>query len=978
MATAGSRSSSVSDYEVECVPLEGDADWVVHKFGGTSVANAECMLNVMSIIEQNLNQPQRQLAIVVSAMGGRPKVTDMLLDSVAAAAGHDKDGANALLRGIYDKHVDCLNGLDAYIGADVHADLARAIESDLDDIRNLLRAVEVMRCASPQIAELVSGYGETWSSRVLAALLKAAGHDFEYVDARDVLLLEATEHASECGAVNWPASSARLAARIAARPSQLVITGYIASTLDGAPTTLKRDGSDYSASIFGKLLRASAVHIWTDVDGVLSADPRRVPEAFSLEEVTYEEAMELAYFGAKVLHPKTMTPAVEAGIPLYIRNTFNPGGRGTRIGHSCRRESLMAGFTTVDNVAVLNVTGRGMLGVPGMLSKAAQALHRANISVRLIAQASSEQSIALAIDMHASDVAVRALQEAFGTELRQGTVAAISALAPCAIIAAVSRSLNADAPGRFYDALGRAGILLVAAAQGCDERNISAVVHERDARRALRCVHSAFLSHQTVAVALVGAGYVGATLLEAIRDAKNMLLARFNVKIKVCAIMNSDHMVLADVEHDDGAIDVDNWRETLRTSTQRSSFTGFVDHLDKYRAWVPNLVVVDSSYSKACAEQHAHWLKRQFHVINANTRALAGSLKLFESILQARDTAGRCLYCSEACVGGGVPIIDTLRNLVHGGDTVRLVECVISASLSFIFSKISPASAARDPDGPGGSTRVRFSEAVRQAWVAGLLENEPCLDLSGQDAATKLLALGRELGLALEPRHIMSKPLPGLAELLRDGTDDAHVGKFRSHYKSWRKGIVDSSMDHFSDHEEVEAIAAPDDSQNLFGWPFVEAYDSLSLEEDFTVRVDAEAPGSAGKALPMSDAMVRAIDDAVEELVVAAHKRGKVVRHVGRIDVTTGEVGARLEELEPGHAFGQLSGPELCVRFFTERYATTPLTVQGPLFAAGTASGLFAEVLRIVRHCSGHDRPNYSRLRRTRSMSKLEDVVDML
>ncbi|KAJ8600826.1 hypothetical protein CTAYLR_006404 [Chrysophaeum taylorii] len=1021
--------------------------WRVHKFGGTSVANAECLMNVKSIIEDHLLRADLSLAVVVSAMGGKPKVTDMLLDVVSAAAAHESEKMGALLGQIRKKHFDALEGLEL-LPVEVREQIRRQIERDLEDVGNLLRAVGVMRASTPQIAELVSGFGETWSARILTALLVAAGHEFAYVDARDVLSVECGDaRGDRCGAVVWSDSQRKLDALVSrhggcsssGRPLQLVITGYIASTVDGAPTTLKRDGSDYSASIFGKLLSAAEVHIWTDVDGVLSADPRRVPEAFSLEEVTYEEAMELAYFGAKVLHPKTMTPCVEANIPLYIRNTFNPTGRGTRIGSSkeLARKSMMAGFTTVDDVAVINVCGTGMLGVPGVVFTAAGALRNAQVSVRLIAQSSSEMSIALAIDAKRADEAKKALDEAYDRQLRSGEIAAVEIVKPCAIIAAVAQSLTTDAPGRFYDSLGRCGIPLVASAQGCDERNLSAVVHARDARRALRAVHSAFLGHNVVALALIGAGFNGGHLLDAIAEAERMLLARFNVKLRVCALVNADVMVLAEpdetqtttttttttTEGGEGDIDLTNWRSRLKTATTESDFDALVAHLERYRAWVPNLVVVDTSYSLAVAEQHSTWLRHQFHVINANTRALAGPLDLFEQILKARDAAGPICYLSEACVGGGLPVIDTLRNLVLGGDTVRHVECVISASMSFIFSLVSTAALATAKNGhaptknghafsKNGHGRplndddadppkpVRFRDAVKRAWVMGLLENEPFLDISGQDAATKLLALGRELGLALEPQHIRSEPVDGLREILAaENTDpqQPNVESFRQQYLSWRRGLRslgdcdvcgdEDAAEHWlppETHERAVAIAggeiasAPSPSSErvskpprgqharLFGWSAVESYDARSLDEGYS-RAEA-----SGRVLPISEKTLDAIDEAVHARVEAAHANGKVLRYVGRIDVATGDVEVKLEDVDPSHAFAQLSGPELCVRFFTERYRAIPLTVNGPLFAAGMASGVFSELLRVVRHCSGHDRPYHLQLRRTRSMSRLE------
>ena len=1084
----------------------------MHKFGGTSVASAECFVGVKKIIEENLMSPRVNLAVVVSAMGGKPKVTDLLLNAVAAAAQQDDVAMSSLLTEVKKKHLVALDELET-LDSETRKSIGAQIERDLVDVENLLRAVKVMQSATPQIAELVSGFGETWSARVLTALLRASGHDFVYVDARDVLRVEGGCPHDRCGAVEWdeskahlnqlldklrqerlligpstssstpslllgeasnllppgpPASPKRRAARNGSPKhrrheggAQLVITGYIASTVDGAPTTLKRDGSDYSASIFGKLLNATEVHIWTDVDGVLSADPRRVPEAFSLDEVTYEEAMELAYFGAKVLHPKTMTPAVEANIPLFIRNTFNPRGRGTRIGKASelRRKTMMAGFTTVDDVAVINVCGTGMLGVPGVVFAAAGALKTAEISVRLIAQASSEMSIALAVDNARADEAKELLTAAYEKELRSGEIAAVDVVRPCSIIAAVAQTLSNDAPGRFYDALGRCGIPLVCAAQGCDERNLSAVVHQKDARRALRAVHSAFLSHNVVALALVGVGFVGGHLLDAIAEAERMLMARFNVRLRVCALVNADVMALAEPDETlmtslggEPDIDLADWRTRLTNATLKSDFEGLIGHLLRYRSWVPDIVVVDASYSLAVAEQHATWLKHQFHVVNANTRALAGPLDLFEQILLARDAAGAVCYFSESCVGGGLPVIDTLRNLVLGGDTVRHVECVISASMSFIFSLLSPAwaaagNSARDDDDEPRVPPPSFKDAVKTAWIMGLLENEPFLDLSGQDAATKLLALGRELGLALEPQHILAEAVDGLNTLLTDTTrkpTSIHARNFRRQYLLWRcgsrasfemggtddeiplppgpnelsqkslkvvaetysadKGALplmmssSSSSDLFGSwdtpesHERamnlvggnVEASApaptingktrvprgdANNGTPRLFGWSAVESYDAKSLETGYS-RSEEES----GRPMPIDPQVLDAIDKAMTKRIRQAHANGKVLRHVGRIDVATGDVAVRLEEVSPNHAFAQLTGPELCVRFFTERYRAIPLTVNGPLFAAGMASGVFSELLRVVRHCSGHDRPYHLQLRRTRSMSRIANL----
>ncbi len=445
-----------------------DKCWDVHKFGGTSVANADCFLKVASIVEEQLGINDNDtsgeggihsldasaystisnLAIVVSAMGGKPKVTDLLLNSVTAAAKRDEEKISSYLDLILEKHFTCLEilGIES-------EQLKKNISKDISDIRDILKTVSLMKWQATRISELVSGYGETWSAQILTALLSHRSmqrvqgqthggkvHCFRYLDARRVITID--EEAIKHGAVCWDISKGKLeevyetelaetlggnygTATDDNKLMHFVITGYVASNTDGVATTLQRDGSDFSAAIMGRLLESSTITIWTDVDGVLSADPRRVPDSYILPEVSYNEAMELAYFGAKVIHPKTMQPAIsfEPQIPIYIRNTFNSSFRGSRIFTSSTthtdRDRCICGFSSIEKMAIVNVEGSGMVGVKGVARRLFGTLESIGVNVVLISQASSEHSITFATSMAQAMEARTAIEEEFHKELKQ-------------------------------------------------------------------------------------------------------------------------------------------------------------------------------------------------------------------------------------------------------------------------------------------------------------------------------------------------------------------------------------------------------------------------------------------------------------------------------------------------------------------------------------------------------------------------------
>ena len=513
------------------------SQWVVHKFGGTSLADADRYRRAAKIVRAHEGQRQ---AVVVSAMS---KVTDALLELVNLAAARD-DKYLGRIDALKARH---LQTVEALLSSKARQPLIEVLESDFRDIGEILRGVYLSRTCSERTLELISGHGEIWSAQMLNAHLNEEGISSSYLDARTVLTVEPGENAVR---VDWPRSQEQIATwRNSLTSDWVVITGFVASTPDGIPTTLKRNGSDFSAAIFGKLLAAREIVIWTDVDGVLSADPRLVPDAVVLNEVSYQEATELAYFGAKVVHPNTMAPAIETKIPIWIRNTFKPESPGTKIHERSASGDAVKGFAMVDGMALFNVEGTGMIGVPGVANRLFGALREVGVSVVMISQASSEHSICFAIPEAQTSLARTTLERAFFAELHHKQIETIDVLPNCSILAAVGDNMvdHPGVAGKFFTALGNARINIRAIAQGSSERNISAVIDRADSQRALRAVHSAFyLSNQTISIGVIGPGLIGGTFLDQLQTQLEKLKRDFKIDLRVRGIANSKRMFLSE------------------------------------------------------------------------------------------------------------------------------------------------------------------------------------------------------------------------------------------------------------------------------------------------------------------------------------------------------------------------------------------------------------------------------------------------
>ena len=692
--------------------------WIAHKFGGSSVANAARYQAVARLMVKRDDEAQ---VVVVSAMQG---VTDTLIGITEKAATRSGHWA-AELAALKQRH---LATADELLGQQAPA-FAAALDQSFADLAHLLRSVELLGTVPVEIVELVAGLGEVWSAQMLSAHFRALGETAEFLDAREVLRVTATELNV---AVDWLPSEKLLAEYRRHHPGKrVVVTGFIARRLsDGRITTLGRNGSDYSASIFGALFDAAEIHIWTDVDGVLSADPRRVPEAMVLDHVSYEEAFELAYFGAKVIHPQTMAPATAKGIPVFIRNTFNPDHPGTRIDAEGGAEPPIKGITTIGGMAIVTIEGAGMIGVHGTAERVFAALRDARVSVTMISQGSSEHSICCVIKADDADRAREVLAEAFAREVARGQIQRVMSERGISVLAVVGEGM-AGTPGicaLLFNALGRAKVNVRAIAQGSSERNISVAIAEGEATRALRAVHAGFyLSAQTLSIGIIGPGQVGQALVHQIAEARGRLLRETHLDLRVRALASSRKMLL-----DEQRLDLSHWREALEDKGVPCDLDAFARHVQAEH--LPHAVIIDCSASSEVADHYPRWLAAGIHVLTPNKQAGGGPFERYQAV-QAAARSGRARWRYEATVGAGLPVIGTLRDLIDTGDRIERIEGIFSGTLAYLFNRY---------DG-----EVPFSELVRQAKSAGYTEPDPRDDLSGLDVARKLVILAREMGMQL-------------------------------------------------------------------------------------------------------------------------------------------------------------------------------------------------------------------------------------
>lgn len=728
-ASVATAADSLLDEAVENAQLPKGESWSIHKFGGTCVGNSDRIRNVANIIVRD--DSQRKLA-VVSAMS---KVTDMMYDLIDKAQYRD-DSYVAALDVVLEKHKSTAADL---LDGDELANFLDRLCLDINNLKAMLRAIFIAGHATESFTDFVVGHGELWSAQLLSAVVRKSGLECKCMDTRDVLIVNPTS--SNQVDPDYLESSRRLEKWYSENPCGTIIaTGFIASTPQNIPTTLKRDGSDFSAAIMGALFRAGQVTIWTDVNGVYSADPRKVSEAVILKKLSYQEAWEMSYFGANVLHPRTIIPVMKYDIPIVIRNIFNLDAPGTMI---CRRaglenednervESPVKGFATIDNLALVNVEGTGMAGVPGTASEIFGAVKDVGANVIMISQASSEHSVCFAVPETEVKAVASALESRFRQALDAGRLSQIAVVPNCSILAAVGQKM-ASTPGvsaTLFNALAKANINVRAIAQGCSEYNITVVVKREDCIKALRAVHSRFyLTRTTIAMGIIGPGLIGGTLLDQLKDQAAVLKEKFNIDLRVMGITGSRSMVLSDM-----GIDLSTWRDVLKKKGENADMQKFVQNVHGNH-FIPNTVIVDCTADSHVASYYHDWLRRGIHVVTPNKKANSGPLEQYLK-LRSLQRQSYTHYFYEATVGAGLPIITTLQGLLETGDKILRIEGIFSGTLSYIFNNFVGARA--------------FSDVVKEAKEAGYTEPDPRDDLSGTDVARKVIILARESGLKLE------------------------------------------------------------------------------------------------------------------------------------------------------------------------------------------------------------------------------------
>ena len=694
----------------------------VLKFGGSSVGHPDRIRGIVEILKTYYAAGDH-FTVVFSAFGG---VTDSLIEmGQLAARGDDRYGQ--LFQAFSERHQSAITELLGDTSG--HAETARQMRKSHEVLKNLLYGVFLVREASSRTMDYVLSFGERSSSYIIAQTLQQAGVPAEYLDARRVIK---TDKSFGNAKVLFEKSYDKIREHYSQSPKVQVVTGFIASAKGGLTTTLGRGGSDYTASLLAAGLGATAIEIWTDVSGVLTADPRRVKKAFTIPRMTYAEAMEMSHFGAKVIYPPTLMPALQQRIPLYIKNTFAPDFPGTKVSEESNPEgSAVRGISSINDVALCTVSGTGMFGVPGIAGRIFGALATAGINIILITQGSSEHAISFAVQPAASAAAKAAVEEAFAFEIERGVVNTVKVESDLCVVAIIGENMRYQPgiSGRLFRALGKNGINAVAIAQGSSELNVSVVIAREDETKALNSLHEAFFlsDHKTLNLFIVGVGLIGGTLLRQIEKQNDYLRERRGMEVRVVGLANSKRMVF-----DGEGIELSDWKTRLKDSDTKVDLAVFVGRMRDLN--LSNSIFVDNTANPQIASFYETILDESISISTPNKIATSSGYLQYQRLKAIADKRG-VQFRYETNVGAGLPVLSTLRDLIDSGDRITKIEGVLSGSLSYIFNNL---------DG-----RRPFADIVREAKEKGFTEPDPRVDLSGKDVARKILILARETGAAV-------------------------------------------------------------------------------------------------------------------------------------------------------------------------------------------------------------------------------------
>ncbi|QWU99784.1 bifunctional aspartate kinase/homoserine dehydrogenase I [Francisella salimarina] len=683
---------------------------IVHKFGGSSLATSEKIKNVSNIISC-IDE-----AVVVSASA---KTTSNLQKAIDQAI--ESQDYSETLNFIFEHHSSILHDL-----VPAENTLRETILKDLRDIKHILSTIVITGFCADSLRFFILGFGEIWSAKILTLYLQSRDKNAYFIDASECLIVNDSNYPVT---VNWQQSLESIKAIKSENPADVyVITGFIAQNKLGKRTILGLNCSDYSAAIFAKLLQADKLYIWTDVAGVYSANPQVVPEAKPLTQLTYKEALELAYFGASVVHPLTIAPMALERTPIYIKSSYSPDEVGTKISaDKDEDQGLIKGLTSVSDVAIVRVQGAGMIGVSGISFKVFGALEKAGVSVMMISQASSEYSICFAIDSVNADRATETLKHEFANEIKNNLIEEIAVHKHHALITAVGEGMKSKTGSlaKLVNSLKLANINIHAIAQGSSERSVTFAVKAEDEARGVQAMHRHYNSvSDDIAIAVIGAGNIGKAFIKQIKQTYEKWYSR-GINLVLVGATNSKQMR---VSYENLLFEnIDNLLNENTEQVNLEKLAEFMSH-----ASATKKIVIDATASEDVSKSYANFLNNGISVITPNKYANSGNYEFYQELRKvAKQNGSSFLYETNVCAG--LPLIVTLQNMVQSGDHVRSINGIFSGTLSYLFTQLNNG--------------VIFSDAVKMAYDAGYTEPDPRQDLSGMDVARKTVILAREIGL---------------------------------------------------------------------------------------------------------------------------------------------------------------------------------------------------------------------------------------
>ena len=727
----------------------------VLKFGGTSVANAENINKVVAIVKEAIKKDRT--IVVVSALGG---VTDLLL-TAATLASEGNETYKDRLALVEQRHLETVKQL---LPVAQQSQLLSLVKKSCNELEDICSGIFLLRELTSRSKDRISSYGEWLSSQIISAKFKADAVDNVWKDMRELIVTNSIFTAAE---VDFAITDEKISSFFPAQPNALfIVPGFISSDKNGITTTLGRGGSDYTAAILASAIEANTLEIWTDVSGMMTADPRLAANARIIPHISYQEAMELSHFGAKVIYPPTIQPVLNKNIPVWIKNTFAPGDYGTLIESTANKNgNIVRGISSINNIALLSLEGSGMIGIPGFSKRLFEALSNEKINVILITQSSSEHSICVAVDASAAARAKQAVDAAFANEIMLQKVEPLFIEADHSIVALVGENMKSHPgiSGRMFSAMGRNGVNIRAIAQGSSEKNISAVISTKDVRKSINVLHEEFFetTYKQVNLFVTGTGNVGAKLLGQLQQQLSFLQQQMRLQVRVIGLSNSRKMVFREE-----GIDLNKWKEILDEGDE-ANLQKFIDKIGREN--LRNSIFVDITANDKVASVYDQLLQKSISVVACNKVAASSVYSNYKK-LKDLSREFNCQFLFETNVGAGLPVIATLNDLIHSGDRVHKIQAVLSGTLNFVFNNYD--------------SKRKFADVVKQAQDEGYTEPDPRLDLSGTDVMRKIMILARETGEAIEMDDILNNSF--MPKTCMEGSvDDFYkaMAKEEAHFK---------------------------------------------------------------------------------------------------------------------------------------------------------------------------------------------------